>query len=274
MSHKIIKGFLIVFYLFGAFFLIMLGKTIYDEYFATEKTEYKFSSDYEMTESRNENDSEPYAVNTPTPSVETLFPDRNILEKTFDNIAELLTPDSTSDDSIDYSPTLTPQQIKKIKEYEENNTKVNLKCPIDKYTNIINNNGLNRIHYISVGPGDATLVESNGHFGLIDSTNPSYQDGTPQAIISSSQHTVDHVISYIKSVTGCSGSNCKGKLEFIIGTHAHSDHIGGMVKIANTFANENTTYFYRTYVKTRNDFFQNGYYNSTKPDKAYDRDND
>ena len=79
-----------------------------------------------------------------------------------------------------------------------------LKCPVDKYTRKINNDGINRIHYISVGGGDATLIESNGHYGLVDSANPTYKDGTAQAIIKDPKNTVDHVIEYLKKVIGYS----------------------------------------------------------------------
>ena len=147
-------------------------------------------------------------------------------------------------------------------------------CSTDKYKRTINKNGINRIHYMAVGGGDATLIESEGHFGLIDSTNPRENDGTAQAIITYKKATVEHVINYLKKVIGCSGSSCKGKLEFIVGTHSHSDHIGGMVEIADIFANENTTYYYRDYVLTTNDFFENGYYNSSNKDKSYDEAND
>ncbi len=73
---------------------------------------------------------------------------------------------------------------------------------------------------------------------------------------------------------GCSGNGCKGKLKFVVGTHAHSDHIGGMREIASHFVNSNTTYYYRDYITTSNDLWQNGYQNSTLPNKAYDKDND
>lgn len=126
-------------------------------------------------------------------------------------------------------------------------------CSIDKYTKKISNTILSRIHYISVGGSDATLIESNGHFGLVDSSNP-YKDGTKQDVIDNEKYTVNHVIKYLEKIMNCSGNGCKGKLDFVIATHSHSDHNGGMVKIANTFANKNTTYYYRKYVTTSDDF--------------------
>ncbi len=131
-----------------------------------------------------------------------------------------------------------------------------------------------RIHYISTGNADAIVIESNGHFGLVDSSHPLYQDGTPQAAGSNKNHTVYHVITYLEKLMNCSGTKCKGKLNFVVATHSHSDHIGGMYEIANTFANSNTTYYYKSYVKTSNDYLKNGIYNSGKADGSYDASQD
>ena len=57
----------------------------------------------------------------------------------------------------------------------------------------------NKIHFISTGGSDAFLIESNGHFGLIDSSNPPYGDGTQQGIYGE-RYTVTHVIKYLNSI--------------------------------------------------------------------------
>lgn len=101
-----------------------------------------------------------------------------------------------------------------------------------------------KIHFIGIGPGDAILIESNGHYGLVDSGNP-YGDGTKQAL-SNSSYTVEHVKQYLTS------QGVK-TLDFVIATHSHSDHIGGMVVIANNFCNSNTKFYYRSYVSTSED---------------------
>ena len=99
-----------------------------------------------------------------------------------------------------------------------------------------------KIHFMNTGSSDAFIIESCGHYGLVDSSNPG-----------NGNNAVQHVVNYIKKITGCSGSSCKGVLEFVIATHSHSDHIGGMPTIAETFVNSKTTYYYRTYVKTKED---------------------
>ena len=69
------------------------------------------------------------------------------------------------------------------------------------------------VHFIDVGQGDSILAESDGHYMLIDA-GENDQAGT--------------VVSYLKAegVT---------KLDYVIGTHPHSDHIGGLDKIIDTF---------------------------------------
>ena len=122
--------------------------------------------------------------------------------------------------------------------------------------------GTSKIHFMNTGSSDAFIIESCGHFGLVDSSNPR-NDGTAYAV-SSYTHSVEHVIDYLKKITGCSGSNCKGKLEFVVATHSHSDHIGGMPRIASVFVNSKTTYYYRQYLKTgedtSTDWDNQGYY--------------
>lgn len=84
-------------------------------------------------------------------------------------------------------------------------------------------NRRNRIHFLPV-LGDSILLESNGLFALIDggedSDNPK---GLPNLDYPGYEQLV---IDYIKSVAG--DENGKVTLEFVIGTHAHSDHLGGL----------------------------------------------
>lgn len=85
-----------------------------------------------------------------------------------------------------------------------------------------------RIHYIGLlGSTDAILLESDGHFGMVDSGEDwDYPDGKNPLYPLRGNTVTDHgydeqVIYYMKSV-GVTTSN----LDFYIGTHAHSDHIG------------------------------------------------
>ena len=81
----------------------------------------------------------------------------------------------------------------------------------------------NRIHFLNTGGSDAILLESNGKFALIDcaedSDNPrGFEDLEFKGY-------EDLVVDYVKQVAGYDEG--KVYLEFILGTHSHSDHIGG-----------------------------------------------
>lgn len=69
------------------------------------------------------------------------------------------------------------------------------------------------VHYINVGQGDSILIQQDGHNMLIDA-------GTNAA--------ESAVVNYLKS---------KGitRLDYVIGTHPHEDHIGGLDKVIDNF---------------------------------------
>lgn len=70
-----------------------------------------------------------------------------------------------------------------------------------------------QVHFIDVGQGDSILAESDGHFMLIDAGE---------------NDQADTVISYLKQAGVTS-------LDYAIGTHPHSDHIGGLDKVIEEF---------------------------------------
>lgn len=63
-----------------------------------------------------------------------------------------------------------------------------------------------KVHFIDAGQSDATLIESDGHFMLVDAGE---------------NDQGDRVVSYLKEQGVRS-------LDYVIGTHPHSDHIGGL----------------------------------------------
>ena len=78
-----------------------------------------------------------------------------------------------------------------------------------------------KIHFVDVARGDATLIESNGKFGLID---VGYDE--------------EDAYNYI-------GNILKGrKLSFVILTHWHSDHVGGLYDIIREGYVDSNTVFY------------------------------
>ncbi|XOQ45359.1 MAG: hypothetical protein ACFWTN_13075 [Clostridium sp.] len=69
------------------------------------------------------------------------------------------------------------------------------------------------VHYIDVGQGDSEFLElPNGQTMLIDAGNP--ENGS-------------QIVSYIKEL----GHN---KIDYLIATHPHADHIGGMATVVNS----------------------------------------
>lgn len=80
--------------------------------------------------------------------------------------------------------------------------------------NLIEKDNLLKIHYINVGQGDSIFIEiSNNQTMLIDGAE-AYFEKT--------------IIDYIKNL----GYN---KIDYVIATHPHTDHIGGLSQIINTF---------------------------------------
>lgn len=86
--------------------------------------------------------------------------------------------------------------------------------------------GDDKIHILSLAGADCTILESNGRFGIIDSGEDNdYPDGSdPKYPWREGIETWGHdarVLGYLDSL-GVNPSN----LDFYVGTHAHSDHIG------------------------------------------------
>ena len=127
--------------------------------------------------------------------------------------------------------------------------------------------GSDRIYYFNMDDngleGSMMLVESNGHWGLVDA-------GHRKAASIQGENGV----YYSTTVNGLSNQvYCRnGKdvanyminnlgvthLDFIVGTHAHSDHVGGIPEVAATsfkdssgrtkyLVDSNTTYYYKEY---------------------------
>lgn len=95
-------------------------------------------------------------------------------------------------------------------------------------------NPMRRIHFINVGNGDAILIENDGHFAMVDvGEDTNSPDGSDPRYplrpgITINEGYEEKVINYLKKVG-------VQKLDFVIGTHAHSDHIGSMPNILDAF---------------------------------------
>ena len=81
-----------------------------------------------------------------------------------------------------------------------------------------------RIYFLSTGGADAILIESEGKFALVDGAEDSDNPrGFPELVYDG---TEDYVVDAIRKIAG--DENGKAVLEFVLGTHSHSDHIGGL----------------------------------------------
>lgn len=93
-----------------------------------------------------------------------------------------------------------------------------------------------RIHVLPFSYNDAIIIECDGHFGVVDSgEDDDYPDGSDprypprDGTIVGGGHE-DEVIAYMRKI-GVTQDN----LDFYIGTHSHSDHIGSAPDIIEAF---------------------------------------
>ena len=86
-------------------------------------------------------------------------------------------------------------------------------------------NGNDRIHFLNTANSDCILIESNGHFALVDSG-----EGNHNPRKKTEYHGYrDDVINYLKKVA--TKEDGKVHLDFILGTHCHYDHYGNFEEI-------------------------------------------
>ncbi len=76
------------------------------------------------------------------------------------------------------------------------------------------NNNLLKVHYLDVGQGDSIFIElPNNETMLIDAAESNQSE---------------NIINYIKNLN-------YQKIDYVIGTHPHTDHIGGLKDVINAF---------------------------------------
>lgn len=86
-------------------------------------------------------------------------------------------------------------------------------CACDWFKKYIRYDGVLNVHFIDVGQGDSILLESNGVYVLVDAGEKSAA-GT--------------VCEYLE--------RCGVKsIDYVIATHPHSDHCGGLAQVISTF---------------------------------------
>jgi beta-lactamase superfamily II metal-dependent hydrolase len=85
---------------------------------------------------------------------------------------------------------------------------------LSEFTEEIKSDSNNVVHFINVMSEDAILLESNGKFGLIDG-------GEHGENHSHAKYVIDYVLRHTN------------RLEFVIATHYHIDHMAGLTELIN-----------------------------------------
>ncbi len=81
----------------------------------------------------------------------------------------------------------------------------------------------NKIHFLNTASGDCIILESNGHLAMIDSAEDSDNPrGFAELVYEGHEQKI---LDYVK--TNFADANGKVHFDFVLGTHSHSDHIGG-----------------------------------------------
>lgn len=81
-----------------------------------------------------------------------------------------------------------------------------------------------RIYFLNTGSADAILIESEGKFALVDGAEDSDNPRGFENLVYDG--TEDYVVDAVRKIAG--DEKGKAVLEFVLGTHSHSDHIGGL----------------------------------------------
>ena len=88
---------------------------------------------------------------------------------------------------------------------------------------------LGRIHFLNTGHSDCIILESRGKIAKIDAAEDSdYPKNKPNLDLPGYE---DEVVAYL--LRNFSDENGKVNIDFVLGTHCHSDHIGGFDTIIN-----------------------------------------
>ncbi len=88
---------------------------------------------------------------------------------------------------------------------------------------------MNCIHFLSTGHSDCIIIQSGTHFAMVDAGEDTEYPPDKPAL---------KYPGYEKEVVDYLHKNCMGQdnfvtLDFVLGTHAHSDHIGGFDTVIN-----------------------------------------
>ena len=79
------------------------------------------------------------------------------------------------------------------------------------------------LHFLNTGSSDCIIIESNGHYAMVDcAEDTDYPEDKPHLKYPGYE---DVVLEYL--MKNCRDADGFVTLDFVLATHAHSDHIGG-----------------------------------------------
>ncbi len=136
----------------------------------------------------------------------------------------------------------------------DNGKKATTKVKVKKASSTSKKSNNSIIHFIYTCKSDAILIESNGKYGLIDASSGYTEYEKHNYTEDDKKCSVVSVIDYLNNLK-------VKKLSFVVATHSHSDHIGGIPQLAESFVDKNTKYYYREWDGViEGDFDNKGYY--------------
>lgn len=102
-------------------------------------------------------------------------------------------------------------------------------------------NNKDAIYFLNTNSSDAIILQSDGHFAMIDAGEDN--DNPRNFPELEYKGFEEEILAFLKK--NCSNSNGNVHLDFILGTHSHSDHIGGF----DTIINDSSIFIDKAYLK-------------------------
>lgn len=121
-----------------------------------------------------------------------------------------------------------------------NNMVKNRFLTADDFSNI-NIKNEDAIYFLNTGSSDAIIIQSNGHYAMIDAAE---DNDNPRGFANLEYKGYeDEILEFLKK--NFADENGNVHLDFVLGTHAHSDHIGGF----DTIINDENIFVDKAYLK-------------------------
>ncbi|MDE6111185.1 MAG: MBL fold metallo-hydrolase [Eubacterium sp.] len=97
------------------------------------------------------------------------------------------------------------------------------------------------IYFLNTGSSDAIILQSNGHYAMIDAGEDNDNPRNLPALEFKGYE--EEILEWLKK--NIADENGNVHLDFVLGTHAHSDHIGGF----DTIINDENVFVDKAYLK-------------------------